>query len=81
MNIKGFSFILTFMLVVTLFFLGLALAKPLTEVTDEQRAALDCTNSSISTLEKATCAQVDLYAPFFVGALFGFAGILIGRSI
>lgn len=67
-----------FMLAVILFFLGLALAGPITEITIEQRANLDCGNSSISGTQRAVCDQVDLYAPFFIGGIFAIAGMVIG---
>lgn len=84
MNKKAQANIFVALMLGILFFLvGLAVAPALTEVSDEARSSsnLDCANSSISDQDKAICVQVDVMTPFFVGIIFGLAGLLIGRVI
>lgn len=83
MNKKGAVFIYVFMLAVLCFFLGYALASPLSEVTYEAytNSQIDCTNSSISNQNKAVCAQIDIIAPVFVGIIFGLGGALLGYKV
>lgn len=81
MNNKGAAVLVYFMLGVVFFILGMALAPALTQTTGEGRTQLDCSNSSISNQDKAVCTQLDSIPPFFVGLVFGLAGIIIGRII
>lgn len=76
---RGLVAIYLFMIGIVFFFLGMALAPALTETSGEVQTDLDCTNSSISNQNKAICYQVDSMPPLFVGILFGFAGMILGR--
>lgn len=73
------------MLGVVLFFLGLALAPPLNEVITGDDVmgedGLDCYNESISNQDKAVCTQTDSIQPFWIGVVFGLAGMLIARVV
>ena len=81
MNKKGLTFFYLFMVGVVCFFLGLALAYPLTESTGESMDELDCSNVSISNQDKAVCYQMDSIAPFFIAIIFGCAGVLLSRMV
>jgi hypothetical protein len=81
MNKRGSAFFVYFMLGIVFFLLGLALAPALTQTTGEAQTELDCSNESISNQNKAVCYQTDSMAPLFIGAIFGFAGIILGRLL
>lgn len=75
--------ILAFMLGVIFFLLGMGLAKPLTDVTNEARNpdGLDCANVSLSNQDKANCTAVDTIPPVFIGIVFGLAGLILARMV
>jgi len=88
MNKKGQVFFLTIMLAITIIILALALAPVLKENSDIARnvttgdtIGLDCSNSSISTFDKANCMAVDMFNPYFIGFLILLAGGLIASKI
>ena len=70
------------MLGVVLFFLGLNLAHPLSQVVMEARAEgqLNCTTVT-SYQDKANCVVADTMLTLFVGTIFGVAGFLIGGRL
>lgn len=80
MNNKGMAAFVMLMLGVTFFILGLALANPLKLVIVEASttAELNCTTPP-SYYEQTVCTAMDFIHPFYIGLIFGFAGIVIGR--
>jgi hypothetical protein len=42
---------------------------------------LDCDNSSISDFDQAACVTTDISAPFFIAAIIGLAGVIVGARI
>jgi len=81
MNKKGMAFLIYFMIGVVCFVLGMALAPSLTETSNEAQTALNCSSSSISNQDKAVCYQMDVTPPFYIGILFGIAGIILTRMV
>jgi hypothetical protein len=75
----GSTYILAFMLAVVFFFLGLALASPLTEITKENLGNMNCSDTSIDYQTKTGCVVIDMFAPLFVATLFGLGGFVLGR--
>lgn len=75
----GFFFL--FMIGVTMFILGFALATPLVTTSNEVRANMDCGNQSIDISKKVTCGVLDIIAPWFVGVVLALAGMAIGAKI
>lgn len=65
-----------FGIIVILF--ALAVAYPYKEVTDEARADMDCSNSSISDYDKANCLILDINLPLLIGFFIFLAGAVIG---
>lgn len=82
---KAQVFFLALMVGITLLVLALALAGPVKDTidsarngtTDEGFAGLDCTNSSISDFNRATCVVADLTIFQFIGGLIAIAGAII----
>lgn len=69
MNNQGQSMLFGLMLMVFIFFTAVILIAPLKEGINIGREGLDCTNSSITTGQKATCVIVDGYLPYFIGTV------------
>lgn len=82
---RGVAAFVYFMLGVIFFVLGLALAPALNDTTSEVRSnetgQLDCDNISISNQDKSVCTQVDSFNPLWIGVMFGFGAILLGRVL
>ncbi len=85
MNKRGVAAFVYFMLGVVFFVLGLALAPVLNDTIqgDEVRGSdgLDCSNETISNQYKSVCTQVDSFNPLWIGIMFGFGAILLGRVL
>lgn len=84
MNNKGQVAFLTMMIGIVIIILSLAFAPGLKTQIDTTRgvSGLDCTNSSISTFDKATCIVTDLNLFYFVGGLIFVAGaVIMGRRL
>lgn len=89
MNNNGQTIFLGLMLATTLIILALAFAPGLKSSIDEARnvsnpnniANLDCTNTSISSVNKLTCVVTDLSLFQFIGGLIFLAGIIITARI
>lgn len=79
-NKRGSTIFILLMMGVVFFWMGLALAKPLGDVVTENttNSVLDCGNSSISNQAKAVCTSIEAIQPFFIGLVFGLAGLLLG---
>ena len=86
MNNKAQASAVAFMLAVVIIILALAFAFPLNDITTKtmnktnefgQLGGLDCTNSSISDFQKATCWTVDIGQGYFIGGLIAIAGMII----
>ncbi len=80
-NKRGVVAFYLFMIGVVFFLLGMALAPVLTDSMGEVRTDLDCGNTSISNMDRILCYQVDSISPLFIGVIFGFAGIILGRIL
>lgn len=74
-----FNYLLSFMLGVLCFFLGLALASPMTDVVQEatNSTELNCTGT-LTTMQEAVCTQLDIFPMILVGLLFGLGGATVG---
>lgn len=82
MNNKGQVIFLAFMIGLTILVLALALAGGLRKEVDNARSSsnLDCSNSSISTFNKATCVVVDANLFYFIIGLVGIGiAVIIAR--
>lgn len=91
MNVRGQVRFVAFMFALTIFIMAIAFAPAIQQTADQARNAtlgntnsterqLDCDNSSIDDFKKASCVLVDVTPSYFVGMLFGIAGlIIIGR--
>ena len=82
-NTKGQAFLIALMIGVVFVIAALAFAPALKTNIDSARnvssdtsVGLDCSNSSITNFDKASCVIVDLYNPYFIGFLV-FIGIAI----
>lgn len=78
MNRTGQAQILLVMLAIFAFVVGVVLAAPIKDLTDDVRGSdhLDCDSEGLSTGVSATCVIVDMYLPFFIGTLF-FGGLAL----
>lgn len=67
------------MMGIVFFILGLALTPAVTQTADEasHNDLLNCSNSTLTTTEHAICTQTDMFAPLFIGIIFGLAAMLI----
>jgi len=81
MNSKGQVIIYAIMIAAVVILLAFALAPALTESstismngTSGDTLGLDCSNSSISSYDRATCYVQDLFAPYFIGVLLFIGG-------
>ena len=87
---KGQVMIYGFMIAICLIVMALALAPMLKNRTDNamnlttsegEVQGLDCTNSSISTFNKAACNSVDMTLFLFIGGMIFLAGAIITARI
>lgn len=78
MNNKGQAGMLMIMLAVFAFVVGVILAAPIKDLTDDARNSdnLDCDADGLSTGVSATCVIVDMYLPFFIGTII-FGGLAL----
>ena len=85
MNKKGFTTVFyTFMLALTIIVLALALSGPIKETVDNARNesyegyyGLNCSSTTISDYDKATCVVADMSIFYFIGGLIFVAGMII----
>ena len=88
LNKKGQVFFLTLMIAIVFIISALAFAPAIKQFNDDarnsttdERVGLDCSNSSISTFDKANCIAVDMFNPYFIGFLVFFAGAIITAKV
>ncbi len=84
MNNKGQVAFLVMMIGIVIIVLALAFAPGLKTQIDTTRGAdgLNCTSSTISTFDQATCIVTDLNMFYFVGGLIFIAGaVIVGRKL
>lgn len=89
MNERGFVALFTVMVAVAIIILALALAPVVKTFVDNSRngttwdgtSGLDCSNTTISEFDKASCTAVDIYNPVFFGVLIAIAGAVIGAKV
>jgi len=81
MNKKSQIIFFAFMMAIVIIVLALGLIYSVKEAKDNARTSLDCTNTSISDYDKATCLITDISLPYFIGGLFALAGLIIGARI
>ncbi len=79
-NKKGQTALLSLMLGVFIFFTAMTFIDPMTDVITEVRGVeqLNCSDSTISDGQKATCLIVDLILPYFIAVILAIAGATIG---
>ena len=69
------------MMAIVFFALGLALAPALNDVIQDDNVrgvdGYDCANESLDYQYEVYCTQTDLISPFFIGIVFGLAGMLL----
>lgn len=89
-NKKGQVLIYGFMIAVCLIVLALALAPMVKNRTDNARnttteegeeLGMDCSNSSISTFNKAACVSTDMTLFLFIGGMILLAGAVATARI
>lgn len=79
---KGQAIVAWIMIGVIVFIFIVQLITPLKEMVIEQRANMDCSNSSIPTGTKAACIMMDWYTFYFIGmALAAGIGIFTKNKI
>jgi len=84
MQKKAQSVMVGVMVAITVLIATIVLIVPLKEVITTARSVtyLDCTNTSITTMTKATCVVVDMYLFYFVGvAIFGGLTYITAKKI
>lgn len=81
MNKRGFGLLISLMLGVICFLLGLALAYPVQQVMVENMAQANCSATDLPYQTQALCTILDLFTPLIVGVLFGIAGFFIGGNL
>lgn len=96
LNNNGQVFFYSLMLGILVLVLALALSGPVKETVDSVRnqstsilytnqstsnPGLDCTNSSISNFDKATCVISDLSLFHFIGGLIMIAGAIMTAKL
>lgn len=81
MNNKGSVLFYGLMLGLTIIILGMALAPAVLESTNSTMSNIDCSNSSISNFDKATCIATDITLPYFIGTLVLIGGAVITARI
>ena len=84
MNRKCSVLLYTMMIGFLIIVLALALAPATSSFIStamNQSTGLDCTNSSISNYDKATCVVVDLNLFYFIGALIFIGGVIVTARI
>lgn len=81
MNNNGSTFLVSFMLAIILFLLGLAIAPALKDTTQESMndPIINCSTTTNNQL-KAVCTSIDMQQ-LFIGFIFGVAGLIIARSL
>jgi len=85
---KGQVMFYSIMIGLTIIILALALAPAVSYFTESARNVttgdnygLDCSNSSISNFDKATCVVADLNLFYFIGGLVFIAGTIVTAKI
>jgi len=75
-NKRGQAALVGLMIGIMIFFLAMIFIDPIGDTIDEVRdtSQLDCSNSSISDGQKATCLIVDLILPYFIAIIIAVAG-------
>ena len=73
----------TFMLGIIVLVLALALAGPVKSFTDDARnnTMLNCSNSTISNFDKATCYVTDWTIFYFIGGLIAIGMLVLGAKL
>lgn len=71
MNNKGQLLLYAVMIAIFVLIFAVIVTKPIKDMITISRDSehLDCANASISTGTKLTCLIVDLYLPYFIGAI------------
>ena len=86
-NNRGQTFFLTLMIGIVIIIVALAFAPGLNDATFTARnntvenGGMDCSNSSISTFNKATCVVADVNIFYFIGGLIFIAGAVITAKV
>jgi len=75
-NRRGQAALVGLMIGIMVFMLAMVFIDPIGDVIDVTRGAdqLDCSNSTISDGNKATCLIVDLIMPYFIVIIIAVAG-------
>ena len=88
MNRSGQVFFVTLMIALCFIILALAFAPVIRDFivnaqapTSDTAVGLDCSNSSISSFDKASCLFVDAFNPYFIGFLIAAAGAIIAAKL
>jgi len=88
LNRRGQTVFVAAMIAIVFIVLALAFAPAMKQFGDNARnvssdtqVGLDCSNSSISNYDKASCNAVDLFNPYFMGFLVFGAGAIIAARI
>lgn len=88
LNNKGQVYLVSIMIATIFIVFALAVAPTIKQFVDDARnpstdssVGLDCSNTSISKYDKATCIAVDTFNPYFVGFLVFAAGLIITAKI
>lgn len=83
MNNKGQTAMLGLMIGIFIFMMAMVFIDPIKAVISDARGAdqLNCSSSTISDGDKATCLIVDLILPYFIAVVIAIAGAWIGAKI
>ena len=67
------------MMGIVFFVLGMALTPVIYGASNEatNKPELNCSLTNLTTVQQSTCTQIDMFAPLFMGTIFGLAAMLI----
>lgn len=81
MNSKGqYGIFFPFMIGITMFILGFALAPALVTNAANVMGVLACSTTTV-TATKIVCGIVDVSAPWIVGLIMGLGGLALGAKL
>lgn len=80
MNGRGQVIFLAFMLGVSFFAIGLAIAPAIVSSVVDARSVASCSSATDISV-KIFCSLVDIIAPYVIATIMGLAGMIVGGRI
>ena len=81
MNKRGQVIFVTLMIAIVVIVLALAFAFPVKEATQDARGTMNCSDTTISTFDKAGCLASDLTLFYFIGGMIFIAGAVVTARV